>query len=89
MEKEEPLSERSEFRIFPFFVLHKREPRRGGDAWVAFFCFLFLANARKGSSCRATPGLQSKNTCASVQLNRRIKHNESEINDTLVCHERS
>ncbi|MFZ6676446.1 hypothetical protein [Undibacterium sp. Tian12W] len=36
MEKEGPLSERSEFRAFPFFVLHKREPRRGGYAWVAF-----------------------------------------------------
>ncbi|WP_162044172.1 hypothetical protein [Undibacterium sp. YM2] len=41
MEKEEPLFERSEFRIFPFFVPHKREPRRGGYAWVAFLAHLF------------------------------------------------
>ncbi|MFZ6756852.1 hypothetical protein ACO0K9_06495 [Undibacterium sp. Ji50W] len=41
MEKEEPMFERSEFRIFPFLVLDKREPRRGDDAWVAFLAYLF------------------------------------------------
>jgi len=48
MEKEGPLFERSEFRAFPFFVLHKREPSLGGDyAWVAFFGLLFLARQEK------------------------------------------
>ncbi|MDP1978663.1 hypothetical protein [Undibacterium sp.] len=42
MEKEGPLFERSEFRDFPFFVLHKREsPLGGDDAWVAFLAYLF------------------------------------------------
>ncbi|MFZ6874740.1 hypothetical protein ACO0LF_21990 [Undibacterium sp. Di27W] len=41
MDKEEPMFERSEFRIFPFFVPHKREPRRGADAWGAFLAHLF------------------------------------------------
>ncbi|MFZ6873196.1 hypothetical protein ACO0LF_14160 [Undibacterium sp. Di27W] len=42
MEKEGPLFERSEFRAFPFFVPHKREPPLGGGyAWVAFLAHLF------------------------------------------------
>jgi len=48
MEKEEPLFERSEFRIFPFFVLHKWEPPLGGsDASVAFFRLPFLAKQKR------------------------------------------
>jgi hypothetical protein len=48
MEKEEPLFERSEFRIFPFFDLQQRGPPLGGsDAWVAFFGIPFLATQER------------------------------------------
>ncbi len=48
MEKEEPLFERSEFRIFPFFALQQRAPPLGGsDAWVAFFGIPFLATQER------------------------------------------
>ena len=35
------------FAHFPFFVLHKRGPRRGSGAVVAFLCSLSLAKQRK------------------------------------------
>ena len=35
------------FVRFPFFALHKREPRRGCGFAVAFFCLLFLARQEK------------------------------------------
>jgi len=60
MEKEGPLSERSEFRAFPFFVPHKREPPLGGDdAWVGFLWILSLATQRKNFGCRAETRLVS------------------------------
>ncbi|MBC3908339.1 hypothetical protein [Undibacterium umbellatum] len=66
MEKEGPLSERSEFRAFPFFVLHKREPPSGGDdAWVAFLAHLFWRDKKVGS-CRSTTGRQFQNTCEGI-----------------------
>src|SRR5450830_1800376 len=40
----------------PFFTVHHWEPRRGRAFAVAFFCLPFLGEARKVSSCRATPG---------------------------------
>ncbi len=43
---------------FPFFDLHKREPE-GQRSAVAFLCFHFFGEAKKGSSYRATPGRQS------------------------------
>ncbi|MFZ6731601.1 hypothetical protein ACO0LG_06750 [Undibacterium sp. Ji42W] len=59
MDQEEPLSEGSEFRIFPFFVLHKWEPRRGGYAWVDFLGIPSLATQRKYFGCRAETRLVS------------------------------
>ena len=38
---------RSDCYVFPFFDLHKREPRRGSVFAVAFFCLLFFADAKK------------------------------------------
>ena len=58
MEKEVSLSEpQASCGHFPFFDLHMREPA-GQRSAVAFLCFLFFGEAKKGSSRRSTTGQQ-------------------------------
>jgi hypothetical protein len=38
---------RSDCYVFPFFDLHKREPRRGGDLRSPFFCLLFFGESKE------------------------------------------
>ncbi|RJF96667.1 hypothetical protein D3870_19815 [Noviherbaspirillum cavernae] len=45
--REARMSERSEFARFPPSPAVFREPRRGSDCAVAFFCLLFLARQEK------------------------------------------
>jgi hypothetical protein len=47
MDKKASCLSAASFDVFPFFVLHKREPRRGSVSAVAFFCLLFFADAKK------------------------------------------
>jgi hypothetical protein len=47
MDKKASCLSAASFDVFPFFVLHKREPRRGSVFAVAFFCLLFFADAKK------------------------------------------
>src|SRR5450830_104821 len=63
----------------PFFTVHHWEPRRGRAFAVAFFCLLFLGEARKVSSCRATPGnaLPSEENTVSVTTEKFSKRPES------------
>ncbi|MFZ6731291.1 hypothetical protein ACO0LG_05135 [Undibacterium sp. Ji42W] len=63
-----------------FLYCTNGNPFRGGYAWVAFFCLLFLATARKVSKRRRPPACNLKGCVQVFELQERKTNYESEVN---------